>query len=320
MEDKSISAEFLHQSLESNISKLYFYALNYILPIPNKMNVIFQGDYSTVQRVYKDSTDMLVLLLSCYMKLSYVRSTNILDIDPTSTVNFSPLNQIYLGVHVTQLIDSIAQDVRQRREITPFLQRMQSFLIQLCVELKSRLPLNKLFEQMQFLDPQNVVYKEFTTLSNTVSQFPNLVHASDIQEIDSEYREIKLDTAVRDLLEAGGSSDTTAMNTERFWSHVSKMTKADGTKKYSHLVDFTKAMMILPMSNTACERIFSQMNNIKTNLRNKFQNEHVSAILHVKQAVKEQDRCVNFTPSKHMIKMAQNSTVLYKNTDIPDNI
>lgn len=148
MEDKSISAEFLHQSLESNISKLYFYALNYILPIPNKMNVIFQGDYSTVQRVYKDSTDMLVLLLSCYMKLSYVRSTNILDIDPTSTVNFSPLNQIYLGVHVTQLIDSIAQDVRQRREITPFLQRMQSFLIQLCVELKSRLPLNKLFEQM----------------------------------------------------------------------------------------------------------------------------------------------------------------------------
>lgn len=67
------------------------------------------------------------------------------------------------------------------------------------------------------------------------------------------------------------------------------------------------------MSNTACERLFSQMNNIKTDMRNKFKNEHVAAILHVKQAVKEQDGCVNFKPTKEMIKNAQNSAILYKN-------
>lgn len=319
LEDKNISAEFLAQNFENDIVKLYFYALDYILPIPNKINIIFQGEYSTVQRAYKDSADMLVLLLSCYMKISYLRGTNSSDLDPTQSVNFLPLSEIYLGVHVSKLIESLARDARLKTEITTFLQRIQSFLIKLCVELKSRLPLSELFEQMQFLDPQNVVYKGFTSLSKTVSKFPNLVHETDIQALDSEYRELKLDKTVADLLESGGSSDPTPMNTERFWGHISKINNADGTKKYSHLVDFVKAMLILPMSNTACERLFSQMNNIKTDLRNKFKNEHVAAILHVKQAVQEQGGCVNFTPSNNMIKNAQNSTVLYKNTDTIEN-
>ncbi|XP_037875635.2 uncharacterized protein LOC119630401 [Bombyx mori] len=257
LEDKNISAEFLAQNFENDIIKLYFYALDYILPIPNKMNVIFQGEYSTVQRVYKDSADMLVLLLSCYMNIGYLRSTHTSELDPTSSVNFLPLSEIYLGVHVTKLIESLAQDVRQKTEITTFLQRIQYFFIKLCVELKSRLPLNELFEQMQFLDPQNVVYKEFTSLARIVSKFPNLVKESDIQTIDSEYREVKLDKTVADLLGSGGSSNPTPMslNTEMFWGHISKITKADRTKKYPHLVNFAKAMMILPRTWLILQRL-----------------------------------------------------------------
>lgn len=41
----------------------------------------------------------------------------------------------------------------------------------------------------------------------------------------------------------------------------------------------------------------------------------MSAILHVKQAVKEQNGCINFIPSKDMLKMAQNTTTLYKNIE-----
>lgn len=119
------------------------------------------------------------------------------------------------------------------------------------------------------------MYKDFTSLANTVSQFPNLVHESDLQTIDSESRELKLDEAVSELLESGRSSDPKPMDTESFWGQIAKMTKIDGTRKYSNLVDFAKSMMILPMSNTACERIFSQVNNIKTDKRNIFKNHHV---------------------------------------------
>lgn len=97
---------------------------------------------------------------------------------------------------------------------------------------------------MQFLDPQNVVYEGFTSLVNLISQFPNLVLESDVQTIDLEYRKLKLDKSVSELFESGGSSDVTPMNTERFWGHIGKITKADGTKKYPNLVDFAKAMMV----------------------------------------------------------------------------
>ncbi|CAG9790711.1 unnamed protein product [Diatraea saccharalis] len=50
LKDKNISAEFLSQNFEDDIIKLYFYALDYIIPIP-KMNVIFQGDFFTVQTI-----------------------------------------------------------------------------------------------------------------------------------------------------------------------------------------------------------------------------------------------------------------------------
>lgn len=313
LEDKNISAEFLSQNFENDMTKLYFYALDYILPIPNKMNVIFQGEYSTVQRVYRDSADMLILLLSCYMKTAYLKNTHTSELDPKSSVNFLPLSEIYVGLKVSQLIESLSQDPRQKADLTKFLQRIQSFLIQLCVELKSRLPLSELFEHIQFLDPQHIVYKDFRSLNKILSKFSNLVNETEIQTIDSEYRQLKLDKEVANLLELGGTSQNEPINTEKFWGHVSKITNADGTKKYLHIVDFAKAMLVLPMSNTACERLFSQMNNIKTDMRNKFKNEHVAAILHVKQAVKEQDGCVNFKPTKEMIKNAQNSAILYKN-------
>lgn len=84
------------------------------------------------------------------------------------------------------------------------------------------------------------------------------------------------------------------------------MTKADGSNKYSK-VDFAKAMKIVPRSNTACERIYSKVNNIKTNKRYRFKNQYVFAILHVKRAVKEQNGCIHFTPSNKPLKIVQSS-------------
>lgn len=40
---------------------------------------------------------------------------------------------------------------------------------------------------------------------------------------------MKLDKAVSDLLKSGGSSDSAPMNTERFWGHIAKIARADGT-------------------------------------------------------------------------------------------
>ncbi|XP_045485543.1 uncharacterized protein LOC123689456 [Pieris rapae] len=313
LDDKNISSQFLYESFNNKIYKLYFYALDYILPFVNKLNTVFQGDYVTVHLVYKDVSEMFMALLSCYMKVSYVKSTDPHLLDPTSSVNYLPLKCMYLGVNVSREITGLARDINLKPAIQSFLEHMQSFLIQLSSQLKTRLPLNTLFKQLQFLTPQDVVYKEFSSIANVVTQFPNLVDEHTIQKIDDEYRQLKLDKDVSDLLESGGSNANPILSVDKFWGAVGKIRNSNGNLKYVYVSNFVKGLLCLPMSNAACERIFSKINLLKTKTRNRFTNKHVASILHVKQGISEHGDCVSFQPTKEMIK--QMTKAMYKESD-----
>ncbi|CAH0562846.1 unnamed protein product [Brassicogethes aeneus] len=176
------------------------------------------GDYTTVHMVFKDVSEMFMSLLSCYMKSNYIKCTDPLDLDPKSTVNFLPLKQMYLGVNVGREIDRLGKDFND--QIRTFLDRMQSFLIELCSQLKTRLPLNSLFRDLKFLAPQHVVYEDISSIANIINNFPNLGNDNHIQKIDEEYRQLKLDKDVEDLLESGGSSSNSILSVDKFWGAI----------------------------------------------------------------------------------------------------
>lgn len=304
LEDRNILFEFLFNSLNDKIHKLYFYALDYILQSVNKLNIIFQGDYTTVHTAFKDISEVYVCLLSCYIKGNYLKTADQLAIGPKSTVNFMPLKDMYLGVNVSTEIDRLSTDVSLKPGIKTFLQRIQSFLTELCSQLKTRLPLTNIFKDLQFLDPQHVVYKEFTSILSVAKSFPYIVDGDNIQKVDDELRQMKFDRSVSDLLEAGGSGNSagTILSVDKFWGAVGKIRDANGTAKYPNIANFAKALLCLPMSNASCERIFSQVNLNKTKIRNRFLNKHVSAIITTKEGIKEHGDCVSFKPSKEMLK------------------
>ncbi|CAG5039156.1 unnamed protein product [Parnassius apollo] len=70
---------------------------------------------------------------------------------------------------------------------------------------------------MCFLDPQTALHAEFTSLFNVTSKFPNIVSESDIQLIDNEFRELKLNMEVANLL-CSTSSREAVTNVEEFWA------------------------------------------------------------------------------------------------------
>lgn len=166
--------------------------------------VNFHTSFKDISEVYNiHFSNVIMCLLSSYMKTNYLKTTDTLSIDPKTSVNFLTLKEMYLGVNVSIEIDRLSADVSMKREIKSFLVRMQSFLTELCSQLKTCLPLSNNFKDLQFLDPQHVVYKDFTSTLNVAKNFPNTVDENNIQKVDDELRQIKFDRIVRDLLEAG---------------------------------------------------------------------------------------------------------------------
>lgn len=313
-----VSCEFLYNSFNDNLILLYLHFLDFVLPIVNKFNIVFQGDYPVTHTFYKDMSSFFRSILSCFMKNNYVKSTPLSDLDPNASMYYLPLNDMYLGVNVAKKLCEMQGNNANKAIIQDFFQRCQQFFIQLSNQLKSRLPLtNEIFKELQFLDPQVVVYQEFASLSNLLVKFPHIVPDKCIQLIDNEYREIKLDINVSNLL-ASGSTDTTSLNVEEFWQKVSTLRDNNQKYKYENICNFAQQMLCLPVSNVKCERIFSEFNRIKTDDRNKFLNENVSNIIHAKEGLKDVGSCTKFDPDFEMIKLMEDKT-LYKNTKQVDN-
>lgn len=313
---QNVSCEFLYNSFNDNLILLYFYFLDFVLPIVNKFNIIFQGDYPVTHTFFKDMSSFFRSILSCFMKSTYVKATNLSDLDPDASMHYLPLNEMYLGVNVAKNLYKIQGN---QTIVHDFFKRCQLFFINLSNQLKSRLPLDKeLFKELQFLDPQVVVYQEFSSLINLLSKFPNIVPEEVIQDIDNEYREMKLDLDVSNLLSSGSSNINNSFNVEEFWHKISCLKDNNNKLKYENISKFAKQMLSLPVSNVKCERIFSEFNRIKTDDRNKFHNKNVSALIHAKEGLRDVGSCPNFQPDVRMIKLMDDKT-LYKNLKYKDD-
>lgn len=103
----NVACKFLFDNLNCEETKLYITFLDFILPLTNKFNLIFQSDHTVIHRLHSDIQSMLASILSCYMKLIYVKTTPINLLDPNATMHFLPLRSMYLGSSVALIIDSL---------------------------------------------------------------------------------------------------------------------------------------------------------------------------------------------------------------------
>lgn len=95
-------------------------------------------------------------------------------------------------------------------------------------------------------------------------------NSRDIDAIESQLSKIN-------LIDWTNKTDTVA-----FWDEVNKYKDASGSNPFTELATFVLSMLILPYSNAQVERIFSQLNLVKTKTRNKMSIEMVNAILSIR--------------------------------------
>ena len=161
---------------------------------------------------------------------------------------------------------------------------------------------------LQVLDP-NASMSIFPSLSPLLSRFSNIISECNLEVLDGEWRRLSMVELPFDKQDM--------VDPEEFWSKLDDITDGLGNPQFSTLCTFMKVLLCLPCSNVDVERIFSDLNNIKTKLRNKLHSSTVSSLLKCKQAIKQNGSCVDFKPSLE-IHQRMNSAILYAEPDESD--
>lgn len=92
------------------------------------------------------------------------------------------------------------------------------------------------------------------------------------------------------------------LSIEEFWYKIGTLKDGDGQLMFENISKVAKAALCLPQSSANVERIFSQHNIVKTEIRNRLDIVTSNAPLHSKDMDGGQPiRCYDFIPSEAMI-------------------
>ena len=277
---------------------LYLNFLKDILPTLTQFNLLFQNESPTIHLVHVKVVETYKLILGYFCDKTIIDKSNLASFDPANTTNHVPLNNIYLGSSLYGLLRKpeyfqkslMVKDVRRR---------CQQFLIKLCQEIRKRFDIDDpLLRMISFFKPETLLHQrsriEMPSLYNLVEKLPLLYNIVHIQVLDTEWR--LLDSAIlpNHMKEKCGIV--------HFYQKLALiMDELTDEPKFKNLSNFALQLLALPVSNTDSERIFSKINLIKTDIRNKISTDSVEALTIISEAVKEQEACYFFKPSESLM-------------------
>lgn len=107
------------------------------------------------------------------------------------------------------------------------------------------------------------------------------MNEDELQKIDNEWRALK------------HINLSFVQDTEEFWKGIGKISQADDTPAFPKLSKFVFETFSLQHSSANTERIFSEVNMVKTKLRNSLETDTLNGLLHAKHMIKNQ-ACYKF--------------------------
>ncbi|KAI4455591.1 hat family dimerization domaincontaining protein-related [Holotrichia oblita] len=294
--DPSRTTENILNILLNPITKLYLEFMSYVLGLLTDFNKLFQSESPLLYKLKYETESLLKTILLNFMKKEFVINAHIFNLNHKNPHYFCTLEDIYLGLAATQTLQDLKQTL-PKEEISSFLKNCLSFYIELSTEIKNRFVFtDPIFEIIDILDPLMAQCFKIKSLSSVTSKFPFLKQYIDCQKLDNEWRQHGLmDHKLYNLDPLKSAAE--------YWNDVMNLKNAAGIKLFSNLEVVIQFLLVLPFSNAPCERIFSDLNNIKTDKRNNMVSSTITALLHTKQGIKESDGVIKFEPSPEMLRI-----------------
>lgn len=203
------------------------------------------------------------------------------------------------------VVEMTKPEILSKRDLVQdFLSRSRDFLATAAAQIKKRFPIDDpVIKQLQVLNP-SCSHQNFPSLNPLALRFPNLIQQSDLQQLNNEWRRLLF----TELLFSYES-----MPVDEFWGKLTRIANGAEEQQFATVSKFMKGLLVLPHANADTERVFSHVNLIKTDTRNRLKIKTVSALLSTKEGIKTTARdCRKFQPFQDVIRRMQ-SSVLYQN-------
>lgn len=201
-----------------------------------------------------------------------------------------------MGVAASESLANLRNDLSvPSSSITNFLTTCQSFYIELASDIVKRFDFSdELFNMIDIVDPKFAQSFEVKSLSHILQRFPMLSQHVDIQKLDSEWRR----HALLNFSSLGLDCERSA---SEYWKSVFLLKNSCEEYLFPNLEFIIGTLMTLPFSNAPVERVFSNLNNIKTKNRNKLKTDTLNALISVRNGVFRNGGCIAFEPTKEML-------------------
>jgi hypothetical protein len=297
--EKCYTANQLHEMFADKKNFCYLLFLRKVLLPVYQTNKIFESNNNPFQII--DDLLKLVVTIGNFALNKAARYDIMTENDLISFRDPNPNFGFIFEEEFKKLDPTIAFDVRER---------CFKFLFKLIHELRNRLPKNYYILN---------IMKEMT-ISRTLRVIkPNIINKNLINEFG-------IPLGVADRIETQWTNIINVEWTERldsfkFWFEVYDFIDSTGSHPYRELAEFVFTVISLPLGNADVERLFSQMNVVKTKKRNRMRLPLMNGLLLTKYGLRlKSKKCYEYElPEDVLLKIGSSQKYLTKKSENEDN-
>lgn len=303
--ERLLTAEAILTRLKDPLTKCFLEFLEFVLPFFNNMNKEMQSSNPKIHKMHANLSSIYKTLLECFIKREVILTTPIEKINFKNPHNYHQLTDVYLGAKVALSEKNLTSEQKHILRT-----RCLDFFVESCVQINLRFDFsNDIFKNLAIIDPINVIAGNTPSIVPLAQHFPNIIRDSEIQTLDNEWRLLRNTTIGLDH----------SASIEHFWVTVKNKCFGDNSPMFLNLSNFVLNLLCLPHSSANVERLFSQVNLLKTDLRNKLSTSSIIGLLHSKSFLSRSNKnsCFNFD-SKDLIKW-HNSKMYKKESELTDS-
>ncbi|KAK3888573.1 hypothetical protein Pcinc_007425 [Petrolisthes cinctipes] len=274
--DKVDGAGNISKAMMTRGTKHMLLFFNYILGKIDRMNVEFQAEYFKLGTLFATISDEYRSILSLFIKDSVIKSQKLAAIDPQNRNLLKNLSDINLGGRCEGLLVSEPLEEKERR----FRIDCLSYMVELCMQIKRRFTFEEdsVLSLLQIIEPKAALSSErcIKSIAKLAVHFPHVIKNEDLDELEEQWR---------DLLYAQTSLKNLSYRATTFWYELRSVKDGNGHSKFDLLSKFMCCLFALPHSSACVERVFSQVNLIKTKQTNRLQVATAANCLLAKQSI-----------------------------------